>query len=133
MAGINLEKEYLTADPSIPGLNVISVTATADEPGLDDAIFVYRTISDTNPMPGDIFQCVASYSQVQELPIDTPETVDGVLIPDYRVATAKFVTTDPSDFEEIWAIIQSDTALLINQARFAASEGTTENVNVDPS
>ncbi len=133
MAGISLSLEYVDPALYFPGVYPARITAVVDEPGLEDsAIFVYHAQTEDRSIAGDIFECVASYQQMQELPVDAPDTEAEVPIPYYRKSVVEFYLTDPDEMAEIWSIVQFDAKHLVTSARHWGKINTTDTVTIDP-
>lgn len=107
----------------------IKVQAEGRE-GAPSEIFVYSRGKPGDSM-GDIFQCVASLSQIEELATTAPTVIDEVTqIPFYRTAEATFVCRSAEEMEDIWSKIQQDTFDLLQNLSAAESLAATVAVEV---
>lgn len=132
MAGISLTLEYVDPAEYFPGVHPIRITATSTEEGLDSSIFVFHAREVDGALPGDTFECVASYQQTQELPIDAPIIEAETPIPYYRKNVVEFYLLSAAEVDDIWNIVQSDTKHLVRSARFWEKIGVTETVEIEP-
>lgn len=123
-----------TLDPAdyFPGVFPIRITAVSSEPDLEDGgVFVFHAQSPGGHMAGDAFECVASYQQFQEIPLNEPSEDPDNPIPYYRKSVVEFYLTNPEEKAEIWKIVQDDVRFLVNSARLMAEISTTEEVTID--
>jgi hypothetical protein len=93
----------------------LRVTASSDVEGLDSSIFVYHAQNELQTTPGDICEAVASIIQMNEVPIDEPGTINGILIPFYRKDSAEFHFPTAEALADGIEIIKEDTFRLIRQ------------------
>jgi hypothetical protein len=93
----------------------LRVSASSDIEGLDSSIFVYHAQNALQTTPGDICEAVASIIQMNEIPIDEPGNIDGVIIPYYRKDSAEFHFHTSEALEEGIEIIKEDVKSLIKQ------------------
>jgi hypothetical protein len=103
----------------------LSVQATGT--GMPGEIFVYHKGSENDPIPGDKFECIASVSQLEEIPKGTPTTT----IPYYRVSQADFICRSASEADEIWETIKSEVQTLISNFQDTATLDQQESGVVD--
>lgn len=76
--------------------------------GAPSEVFVYAKAK-TGDKQGDVFQCMASVSQLAEIAVATPTIVSStVQTPYYRTATAEFVTRTADEAEEVWNSLLED-------------------------
>jgi hypothetical protein len=135
MAGIALTREALDPEEINPDhVWYLKVTAESSEEGLTSKIFVYHAYSDdfSGSYPGDIFTCVASIKQMQDIPEDEPSDDPEDLNPFYRLAVFEAFFTNPEELEDAWNIIVQDTTALVRSHRLAAELEDSLTVNIDP-
>jgi hypothetical protein len=131
MAGISLNIETLDPESYVAGVYPLRITATSTEPDLDSEIFVFHARDVNDPLPGDQFECVASYQQMQELPVDAP--ISGPTpVPYYRKSVVEFYVTDPAEISDIRNIVIQDTTFLIRSARLLGQVSVVETVDINP-
>lgn len=91
----------------------LKITATAAG-GLVSQIFVYAVGQEVDPVSGDRFECVASVSQLFELPLTAPAPVDATTqIPYYRRDTVEFVCRSSDEADALWTKIQGQVLDLV--------------------
>jgi hypothetical protein len=83
---------------------------------MPEDIFVFHTMTSTDPYYGDLFECVASVNQLFELPknmaisaTDTPNQN----LPYYRTNQIELFLRSPAEVEEVWKSIQDDVERLV--------------------
>ncbi len=105
----------------------LKVTAVGVD-GAPSAIFVYSQAKPGDP-DGDLFQCVASTSQLDELS-QAPVLVDGeTQTPFYLKSNAEFACRSLADADRIWYVIQQDTLALLQNLN--ALDNLVANTAVD--
>lgn len=133
MAGITLTLETLNPADYVAGVHPIRITAVSTEPDLEDSgVFVFHANSTEGAFPGDAFECVASFQQFQEIPLNLPDPDPENPIPYYRKSVVEFYLTNPAEVDEIWAIVQEDVKFLIESARLLATVGESTSVTILP-
>jgi hypothetical protein len=106
------------------------LTVQALGTGMPSEIFVYQIVPPTNQLPGDRYQCVASVSQLSELPLlagpDTNKApakpkltakytkLKNFDIPFYRSASAEFICHTACEAQDLWNMIQCDVQRLVD-------------------
>lgn len=105
----------------------LKLTATGNvSAGLGAAIFVYRAA--LGAPSGDVFECVASVQQMQELDL-TPQVGTSDQIPYYRSAVAEFNSRSPLEAAETYAEIVIQVQELVDN--YAAFLTLTQSGTVD--
>jgi hypothetical protein len=100
-----------------------SVNAVSDPADLGNEIFVMHEGAGVDG--GDVFSCIASLPQMDELPVDAPVAVDGETIPFYRVGDITFTAFNADELEELWQKILLDVQLLVDN--YKAQQNLTES------
>ena len=108
MSSIELTREIVKPAKDPIRKHVWPVRITAKGSGIDSKIFVYHAAMDDDPLLGDIFEAVASVLQLNEVPPDKPATLDGVVIPFYRLSVLEYDARSAEQAEHIWAVVQED-------------------------
>jgi len=76
--------------------------------GAPSAIFVYAKAKEGDKQ-GDVFQCMASVSQLEEIGTEGPLVVSSTLqTPYYRTNTASFVTRTADEADQVWQSLVED-------------------------
>ena len=117
---LQLVRSALAVTEPVPGQHTwpLQVVATSTTTGLPSEIFVYHAALDDDPIQGDIFECVASIHQLDEIGLTPVEdTGDGVSIPYYRSATLLFNCRSPEEAEDLWVKVQADALDLLNNVK----------------
>lgn len=105
----------------------LKVVATGQE-GAPSDIFVYNRARPGDTL-GDVFQCVASVAQLDEIPTSAPTVVDATTqVPFYRTNTATFVCRSAAEAESVWKTINEDTQDLLRNLE--AAETLVTNLTV---
>jgi hypothetical protein len=83
----------------------LRIEATAID--MPEEIFVYHSVDESHPIPGDQFSCVASVTQLSELPL-SPLHVDGdnAVVPFYRRSVMEVFCETAMDVERVWTAIR---------------------------
>lgn len=112
---ITLQKEALAQPFNGQSSWPLRVTAISSDPRLSSAIFVYHASMKDDPYEGDIFEAVASVSQMLELPEEAgiAEDCNGKKIPYYRLSKLEFFCHSAWEMEDLWQKIQGDTNDLV--------------------
>jgi hypothetical protein len=129
MARLSLTLEHLDPDTRVPGTYPYRVTCTSTTDH-DTAIFVFHARSVDDALPGDQFECVASYQQMQEIPLDEPVLDGDTPIPYYRKSVVEFYSTDPEEVDDVWAIVQQDARHLLKAEDLADAIGVQTTVDL---
>jgi hypothetical protein len=96
---------------------VITAVSTVD--GLDSEIFVYHAALDDDPVNDlDLFECVASLPQMDEIGL-VPVLEEGAyVVPYYRSDTLSFACRSAAEAEELWVKIKADAKDLYNNFQY---------------
>jgi len=110
----------------------LRITAVSDTEGVPDAIFVYHRNTMTDETgDSDIFECVASGPQLQELGLEPVlDDGDGNAIPFYRSDVCEFHCRSEVEAADLWARIQVDVAELSDNMAAALSLSLAEEVEI---
>lgn len=124
---LTLTRSGITLEESVPGQHtwVLSVVAESEE--IPSEIFVYHWRG-SDPIVGDIFECVASVHQLDEITLEPQDFGDGTSIPYYRSDTLTFNCRSPQEMEDLWVQIQADALDLLNNFRARESLDNQETV-----
>ena len=98
----------------------LKVTVTAE--GIEPEIFVYHTAVAGSAYAGDIFECVASVSQMQEI----PKSVPAPGVPYYRLSTLTFACRSAEEAEQLWVNVLEDIQELVTNTNSLAAMAATE-------
>ena len=92
----------------------LQVTAVSDTEGLPSEIFVYHANMDDDQINDlDIFECVASVEQLDEIdtvPIEADPETGTLAVPYYRSDTLLFGCRSPQEAEELWEKVREDVS-----------------------
>jgi len=105
----------------------LQVTAVSNTPGLSSEIFVYHADAGGETLSGDIFECVASVSQMDDIGL-AADFVSDPAIPYYRSDTLEFNCRSAHDLENVWLKLQQDVAELY--ANFMSANNMTSEETV---
>lgn len=109
---IRLTRESLTEDitsASPQHVWPLKITATSLDEAVSSAIFVLHAAAGDDLYCGDVFEAVASVSQMEDLPENNPGyDVDGSFCPYYRKNAITFIARSYSEAEELWDSIVED-------------------------
>ena len=87
------------------------ITATAPSGSeLDPAIFVYKAMRSDDPWHGDIFECVASAHQMQELGTQPRSLENGDYMPFYRRDVLDFHCRSAQEHDDLFSKVCEDVA-----------------------
>lgn len=107
----------------------LKITATSSTQGLSSKIFVYHASGDEDPYSGDLFECVASAQQMDEIPEDAPAQINATIsIPYYRSDELQFNCRSPEEAESLLVDIQEDVQDLLDN--FTASVNLTQQQTI---
>lgn len=96
----------------------MKVTADSTINGLESEIFVYHASQDEDPYECNIFECVASVTQMYEIPKTAPVVVsESMGIPFFRSRVLEFFFQNQEEMEDTWLKIQTDVQDLIDNYR----------------
>lgn len=130
---IRLTKEGLNVQ-EILGQHVwpLKVTATVIDQSMPSAaIFVYHAAMDDDAYVGDVFECVASLQQYNDLPENAAAVEDGdYVVPYFRSNTINFHCRSALEAEELWADIVVDVRSLIDNYVAFTTNTTTEIIEI---
>jgi len=91
----------------------LKVTAVSDTSGLPSDIFVYHADAGGDLLNGDMFECVASVSQLDDLGTE-PDFISDPVVPYYRGDFLEFNCRSARDLELLWSKIQEEVQSLHN-------------------
>lgn len=107
------------------------LTIRAEGLDIPSEIFVYRVGKTGDPFTGDAFSCIASVSQLYELPARQSQTLTtNQQIPFYRTSQAEFILRSQAEVDEVWRIVQEDVLALIQNFNLSFTLQGTEVVEV---
>lgn len=89
------------------------INAESTRVGLDSEIFVYHAAYGDDSYLGDVFECVASVQQMNELPVGSAVEEHDKLIPYYRRADVTFYASSAKEADDLWEDIKSDVDDLV--------------------
>lgn len=94
-------------------------------------LFVYHASMSDDIYEGDLFECVASVQQMNDIPDDTPAVEDGeYTVPYYRSNMLNFHCRSPEEVDILWEDIQEDVTDLVNNYTSAATLSNIEVVTI---
>lgn len=114
----------------------IRIVATSNLEGLPSEIFVWHvgaadSVTDLDPYPGDLFECIASVHQLSSIPANDPETPGpDSQNPFYRTNVLFFHCLSLKDADELWANVQDDVLDLIENWQAAQNLVDDETVTI---
>lgn len=110
---ITLTKQATLEEELIGGRQVwpLKVTSVSDTPGLGSEIFVYHADAGGDLLDGDIFECVASVSQLDDIGL-SPDFNSDPAVPYYRSDFLEFNCRSPRELEDLWKTIQAEVKAL---------------------
>jgi hypothetical protein len=111
--------------PNNAHLFPIRIVAASGTEGVPSEIFVYHRppLSAPDDSSADIFEAVASASQVEELglePVEADEENEVESVPFYRSDTCLFYCRTPAEAQDLWERIKEDAEDLVENIRAAA-------------
>jgi hypothetical protein len=126
--------EFLGAPKAVSGNQFTwPLTIIAIGTSIDSNVFVYQLRgSPFDPIQGDIFSCVASPSQINELPASASAAVS-MSTPFYRQSTMTVICRSPDEANYIWQQVQADINDLINNFNATTSLVPVNIVNISGS
>jgi hypothetical protein len=94
----------------------LKVTAAVIDAAMPSSkIFVYHATMGDDAYQGDLFECVASLEQYNDLPENAAVIEDDVtVVPYYRLDVLNFACRSPEEAEQLWSDIQEDVIDLVN-------------------
>lgn len=117
--------------PSFRDQHVWPIEVTAIGQGMTSDIFVYAISKASDPVPGDVFEAVASVVQLSEIPTKAPATVDQVnQIPYYRRSSAKFNCRSAEEEARVWDMIVSQVGQLVRNYNRTAPLKVSEEIRI---
>ncbi len=118
----------LQAPRSSKAWPLVILAAATDMPS---EIFVYKAIPAASPIPGDIFEVVASVSQMYELPASRGVSVTrDTAVPFYRSRQLEFVCRSPEEAQELIEHVTEDVESLVANWNAALNLNTISQVTV---
>ena len=123
MINITLKRESLITYEQA-NQHVWPLKATATAVGIEPEIFVYHAAVAGSPETTDVFECIASVSQMQEIPKAKPSADT----PYYRTASLLFVCRSAAEADELWANILEDVQELVQNTGALAALQDEETV-----
>lgn len=116
---ITLQRESVSPSQAPPRQHTwpLRIIATSNLAGLSSKIFVFHAALSDDLIKGDVFEAVASVSQLMELPEDTPITGGDVIVPFYRLDRLEWFCHSAEEAEDLWNKIQEDVQDLVNNFR----------------
>jgi len=108
----------------------LRVTCVSTDPAVPNEIFVYHAAQNDDPLVGDIFECVASVHQLQDIGL-APIYEDGLTVPYYRSDSLEFHCRSATEAEELWVKIQADALDLLRNAQALAALAAIETVELE--
>jgi hypothetical protein len=112
-------------------LKIVAVSTVA---GLSSKMFVYHAAMGVDDFDGDVFECVASLSQMTELPPDHAAASSGEgdeVVPYYRTDTVNFICRCADEADELWEKIQGDVQDLLANHRAAQQLDVIETATIN--
>lgn len=108
---LRLERQTITQETFVNRhVWPLRVSVTSLQPGLTNNVFVFHAALQDDLYCGDVFECVASVQQLNDLPENKAAYDDnGKLVPYYRTNTLVFNARTPLEAEELWDAIKDDT------------------------
>jgi len=96
-------------------LGSYSLVVRAKGTNVPSEIFIYHAINAENPYSGDVFEAVATPSQMEELPINKPfiDPINNESVPFYRRNQLELYFRSLSDLHEFWEELQVEVNELI--------------------
>jgi hypothetical protein len=107
------------------------MTVQAYGTNISSDIFVYRLGKLGDPFTSSQFSCVASVSQLSEIPAQQSVTLDASLqIPWYRTNQVELVFRSEAELIACWNVLQQEVALLVDNYNNSFAMQTTEVINI---
>lgn len=112
MAGIQLIKEALDPSEMRPENTwYLRVRAESSEPGLDSNIFVYHVHDQQSGYSGDVFECIASILQMQDIDVGT-FSFKVTNVPELAVGTYTYLGSRPDYYDSpVYARVGDEVTL----------------------
>lgn len=104
------------------------VRCSSSIPGMSPKIFVIH--AQAGIQGDDIFSCVASLQQLQELPEDLPGSVGSEGYPFYLTDEVKFLAYTLEELDRLWGIIREDANSLVNNFKLQGSYNTSSTESI---
>ncbi len=110
----------------------LKVTASVIDNSMPSSkIFVYHASMGDDAYQGDVFECVASLQQYNDLPEDAAIVEgDGYVVPYYRLNILYFDCRSPEEADTLWNDIVEDTTDLVNNYISFGEVKTLEVVDI---
>jgi hypothetical protein len=104
------------ADPNALDVqHAYPITIQAYGTDIPSEVFVYRVGKSGDPFKGDQFSCVASVSQIYEIPADRALALTSEnQISFYRTSQLELICRTSEEAEYVWAVVQEDILALVN-------------------
>ena len=109
---IRYEPQWLPQAPDSLGSYPLIVRASGFN--IPSEIFIYHAINSENPYSGDLFEAIATPSQIEELPLNKPffsDTNEGV--PFYRRNQLEVYFRSLDELNDFWEELKSQTNTLV--------------------
>ena len=106
----------------------MNVTATSIVADLSQKIFVLHYRS--NPGMVSRLSCLASLTQMSELPEDVPDLTGDPIIPFFRVDSMELVAFTLDELEDLWAKLIEDAQDLVNAYKASLTLSETNSITV---
>lgn len=112
----------------------ITVTSTEGHPCPAEVFVFHKGQAGVGAYAGDVFECVASVAQLNEIgtdpetltpPVDSPAVDDGNTVPYYRAGALTFDCRSPEEADDLWLAIKGDIEDLVRNI-LAKNTFTTE-------
>lgn len=115
MASIRLTRLQGPDDLGIPDTlrHAWPITVTAVGTDMPSEIFVFHAGQANDPVVGDQFECIASVSQLDEIPKNTPVSSVTAAIPYYRLSRLELVCRSAEEADRVWNSILLEVQTLI--------------------
>jgi hypothetical protein len=112
---ITLQRYGILNPPNPRHVWPLKVVAISTTPGLPSEIFVYCANLGSDPQyPGDIFECVASVSQLYDIGLAPVLVNSSAQTPYYRKNVLEFDCRSAEEAEDLWIKVKQDVTDLYN-------------------
>lgn len=108
-----------------------ALTVIAEGSVIPSEIFVYKNIPANAPVPGDVFECIATVSDIYELPAMQGIPLTRIYqIPFYRRAQLDIVCRSEAEMLRIWSEVQCQVAELVANYNASLNLSSIESVTI---